>query len=259
MPRTIRLSGDVDAAAAGPGAGADPRARDRRRRAAANAGHHARLVRLRRPHRGRADFLRHDCPRAASRPDASGRSLDDVQGGRGVHLRQAGPHGSRSGRGRRHRGRGRARGGRNRRHDQRRRRSPRPAAGGGRRADAANDLQHQQLAAGRPRRKVRHQPPPARSADERAGAKRGPARRRRSQGTDSYSRFGPRPAAPERVDRDHAPRRLRTVGRQAASDLARSQGRDRRAVRVADRRSAARQAGRRDGAGRRAARASWSK
>ena len=75
-PRRLRharpgRAGHLDAAAAGPGAGADSRARDRRRRAAANARHHARLVRLRRPHRRRADLLRHDRPRAAGRPDAS--------------------------------------------------------------------------------------------------------------------------------------------------------------------------------------------
>ena len=46
----------TDEAAVGHGARARARPRDRRR-AAADAGHHARLVRIRRPHRGRPDLL----------------------------------------------------------------------------------------------------------------------------------------------------------------------------------------------------------
>ena len=52
---------------------ADPRPGGRRRRAAADAGHHARLVRLRRPHRHRADPLGQHPPGAAGRPDAGRR------------------------------------------------------------------------------------------------------------------------------------------------------------------------------------------
>ena len=66
---------------------------------------------------------------------------------------------------RRHRGGGRPGRGRNRRHDQRCRSSPRPAARGGRRADPADGVRHQQFALGGQRRQVRHQPPSARPAD----------------------------------------------------------------------------------------------
>ena len=60
-----------------------------------------------------------------------------------ARLRQARPHRSRRGHGRRHRGRGRPGTGRNRRHDQRPRTAAGLAAAGGRPADAGNDVQRQ--------------------------------------------------------------------------------------------------------------------
>ncbi len=122
---------------------------------------------------------------------------------------------------------------------------PCPAARGGRRADAGDDLRHQQLAVGRPRRQVRHQPAPARAADARSWSGTSPCASSRSPAPMQFAVSGRGVLHLSRADRNHAPRRLRAVGRQAAGDLARAQRRHRRAVRVAGGRSAARQARRR--------------
>ncbi len=111
------------------------------------------------------------------------------------------------------------------------------AAAEGRRADAENDLRREHFAAGRPRGKVRHQPPPPRAAAARAGAERRPAGRA-DRGHGAVRRGRPRRAAPLRADRDHAPRRLRALGRQAAGDLPRDRRQAARAVRVVGGRSA---------------------
>ena len=73
----------------------------------------------------------------------------------------------------------------------------------------------------RPRRQVRHQPPASRAAVQGAGAERRPPRaadRRQRR----LRRLRPRRAAPVGADREHAPRRLRAVGRQAARSFSRT-------------------------------------
>ncbi len=100
-----------------------------------------------------------------------------------------------SGRRRRHRGPRRAGEHRDRRHGDRSRCAAGPAAAGGRRADAEDDLRRQHLAAGRAGRQVSHQPAPPRAAAEGAAEERRPARRadRRHR---AVLRFRPRHAAP---------------------------------------------------------------
>ena len=155
---------------------------DRRRRAAADAGHHARLVRLRRPDRRRADLRRARSQGPAGRPDAGRRPATPCKVVSVYIVRQARPQRSR--RGRRPATSWPWSGWKASRSATR---SATPtirrahAAADGRRADAGNDLQHQQLAAGRPRRQVRHQPPPARSADARSWSGTSPCGSSRSR------------------------------------------------------------------------------
>ena len=85
----------------------------------------------------------------------------------------------------------------------------------GRRADADDEFLRQHLAARRPRRQVRHQPPDPRPARPRAAVQRraeGARHRRRRH----LRGVGPRRAAPDHPAREHAPRRLRAGGVQAA-------------------------------------------
>ena len=94
-----------------------------------------------------------------------------------------------------------------------------------RRADADHELLRQQLAAGRARRQVRHQPPDPRpprprTAEQRGDEGRGNRRRRRVRG------LRPRRTAPDHPAGEHAPRRLRAGGEQAARGLPRGRRRD---------------------------------
>ena len=93
-------------AADGHDPGKDPRSGDRRRGPAADARHHAGLVRLRRPHRHRADLLRLGQAGHGRGLDAKGRQ-DLARADRlGLRLRGPGPDRGPVGRGRRHRGPG---------------------------------------------------------------------------------------------------------------------------------------------------------
>ncbi len=75
---------------------------------------------------------------------------------------------------------------------------------------------HQRLAVRRPRRQVRHQPPAPRAAVSRSWSATSPCACGRSKRQRRVRRLRPRPAAPVGPDREHAPRGLRAVGRQAA-------------------------------------------
>ena len=100
-------------------------------------------------------------------------------------------------------------------------------------ADAVDDLPRQRLAARRHRRHQGHRPHDPRPPAARSRRQRGAARaRKRRQGRHGSVR--PRRIAARHSDRDHAPRRLRTVG--VAAQGAAAQQRRRRTGR-ADRRS----------------------
>ncbi len=114
-PRT-RPARRYGRAADGHDPGKDPRPGDRRRGPAADARHHAGLVRLRRPHRHRADLLRRGQAGPGRGPDAEERQ-DHARADRlGLRLRGPGPHRGPVRRGRRHRGPGGAGEHRNRRY-----------------------------------------------------------------------------------------------------------------------------------------------
>ena len=155
---------------------ARPAAGGGRRRPAADAGGHARLQRLRRPHRHRPGLRRQDHARAsASRcMKHDGQRVEDTVKQLYVFDRLGRIETDEVG-GRRHLRRGRPRGRGHRRHHRRPRKPRRPAADHRRRADAGDDLPHQRFAVRRPGRDLRHQPAAARPADEGAGVQRRPA------------------------------------------------------------------------------------
>ncbi len=84
-----------------------------------------------------------------------------------------------------------------------------------RRADADDELLRQQLAAGRARGQVRHQPADPRPARPRAAEQRGDEGQGDRRGRHLRS-LGPRRTAPDHPAGDHAPRGLRAGGEQAA-------------------------------------------
>ena len=231
---------DSISAADGHDPGKGPRAGRGVGRPLADAGHHAGLVRLRRANRHWASPVGDHPQGPERRADADRGTHYAGQGGRRLRLRGPRPAGGPRGRCGRHlRGR-RARRRRNRRHGRGAPVAPRPAAAESGRAHAENDLRRQHLAPGRPRRRqVPYQPPPPRAAAARDREERRPARRadRRHR---AVRRCRPRRTAPLDPHRDHAPRGLRNLGRQAARDFQRDRRPTARAVRVAGGRNAGR-------------------
>ena len=207
----------------------------RRRRPAADARHHARLVRLRRPHRHRADLVGHDPPRASRWPLDAGRRhgrarprsvevhLFDKLGRVEVEEATAGDIAAVVG----------LEDVDDRRHDLR------PGRPAGRCRGSTVDEPTMQMVfgintsplAGRDGKYVttRH----LRDRLDKELERNVALRVEPIAGTDAVRRLRPRRAAPLRADRDDAPRGLRAVGRQAAGDPARQRRRARRAVRDA--------------------------
>ena len=110
----------------------------------------------------------------------------------------------------------------NRRHDQRSGVAPGAAPRGRRRADAEDDLRREHLAAGRAGRAIPHQPAPPRATAAGNAKERRPARRAdRRHGV--VLRLRPRHPPPLRAHRNHAPRGLRDLHRQAAGHPPRAQ------------------------------------
>ena len=139
-------------------------ARRRSRRSAAAADLLARLLELRRPHRHRPRQPRPH-PHRPARSTVLNGDKPPVSAKVNQVLTFEGPRarGRRRSAGRRHRAHQRHRRSRHRRHDHRPGASRSAAAAQGRRADAHHELPGQHLAARRPRRQVRDQPPAARA------------------------------------------------------------------------------------------------
>ena len=140
-------------------------ARGRTRRPAAAADLLARLLDLRRPHRRRPHQPGHAQADAGCGRVQRARQ-HALQGTRqpGAEVRGPGAHAGHRGRPRRHRADQRHRGHRHRRHADRHRTPGAAADADGGRTDADDELLRQQLAAGRARRQVRHQPADPRPA-----------------------------------------------------------------------------------------------
>ena len=182
----------------------------------------ARLFHLRRPHRHRprqpghaqADAGRGGVQRPRQHADQGARQP-------GAEVRGPGAQAGHRGRPRRHRADQRHRGHRHRRDADRPRQPAAAADAERRRADADDELLRQQLAAGRPRGQVRHQPADPRPARPRAAEQRGAEGQGDRRGRHLRG-LRPRRTAPDDPAGDHAPRGLRAGGEQAARGVPRS-------------------------------------
>ncbi len=191
-------------------------ARRQPRRPAATADLLARLFHLRRAHRHRSRQPGH-AQADAGRGGVQRPRQHTLQGAcqPGAQVRRPGAQAGHRSRPRRHRAHQRHRRHRHRRDTDRLRQPAAAADVAGRRAHLDDELLRQQLAAGRARRQVRHQPPDPRPAGPRVAEQRGAEGQGDRRGRHLRS-LRTRRTAPDDPAGNHAPRGLRAGGEQAA-------------------------------------------